>query len=54
MAVVKLKSFSNGLSAGGKIETPLQEMFWEAYYGSFTNKFGVHWVINYSKNDRTL
>lgn len=36
----------NALSAGGKIETPLQVMFWGAYYGSFADKFGVQWMVN--------
>ena len=34
------------LSVGGKIEMPLQDMFWGAYFGSFTDKFGVQWMIN--------
>lgn len=34
------------LSNGGKIEMPLQEMFWGAYYGSCTDKFGVQWMFN--------
>jgi PhnB protein len=42
----------NGLSAGGKIEMPLQDMFWGAYYGSFADKFGVQWMVNYDKNGR--
>jgi PhnB protein len=40
----------NGLSDGGKIEMPLQDMFWGAYYGSFTDKFGVQWMLNYNQN----
>ena len=40
----------NGLSADGKIEMPLQDMFWGAYYGSFADKFGVQWMVNYDKN----
>lgn len=40
----------NGLSAGGKIETPMQDMFWGAYYGAFADKFGIQWMINYDKN----
>ena len=36
------------LSAGGKIEMKLQEMFWGDYFGSFTDKFGVQWMINCS------
>jgi PhnB protein len=37
------------LSDGGKIEMPLQEMFWGGVFGSLTDKFGVHWMFNYSK-----
>jgi PhnB protein len=40
----------NGLSDGGKIEMPIQDMFWGAYWGSFTDKFGVQWMVNYEKN----
>jgi len=29
---------------------PLQDMFWGAYYGSFTDKFGVQWMVNFDKN----
>jgi len=39
----------NGLSAGGNIEMPLQDMFWGAYYGSFTDKFGIKWMVNYAE-----
>lgn len=34
------------LSDGGKITMPLQDTFWGAYYGSCTDKFGVHWMFN--------
>jgi uncharacterized glyoxalase superfamily protein PhnB/uncharacterized protein YndB with AHSA1/START domain len=36
-----------GLSAGGNITMPLQDMFWGAYYGSVTDKFGTNWMINF-------
>lgn len=36
------------LAAGGTITMPLQDMFWGAYYGSCTDKFGVQWMINIS------
>lgn len=39
----------NELSAGGKIEMPMQDMFWGAYFGSFTDKFGINWMLNYQK-----
>jgi PhnB protein len=35
-----------GLSAGGKVEMPMQDMFWGAYWGNFTDKFGTKWMIN--------
>jgi len=38
----------NALSAGGKIEMPIGDQPWGDYYGSFTDKFGVQWMINYS------
>jgi PhnB protein len=38
----------NGLSAGGKVEMPMEDMFWGDYFGSFEDKFGVKWMINIS------
>lgn len=37
----------NGLSAGGKITMPLEKTFWGAYFGMFTDKFGINWMVNY-------
>jgi uncharacterized glyoxalase superfamily protein PhnB/uncharacterized protein YndB with AHSA1/START domain len=37
----------NALSEGGKVEMPMQDMFWGAYFGSFTDKFGINWMVNY-------
>ncbi len=34
------------LSAGGKVGMEIQEMFWGAYFGSLTDKFGVQWMVN--------
>lgn len=36
----------NGLGAGGKVTMPLQDMFWGALWGSLTDRFGVHWMVN--------
>src|SRR5262249_99320 len=33
----------NGLSAGGEVTMPLNKTFWNAYFGMFTDKFGIHW-----------
>jgi len=40
------KRLFDGLSKGGKVTMDLQDMFWGAYYGSCTDKFGIQWMIN--------
>ncbi|AXY74895.1 VOC family protein [Paraflavitalea soli] len=42
----------NGLSAGGTVEMPIADMFWGAYYGSFTDKFGIKWMVNYDPQQK--
>lgn len=37
------------LSEGGKITMPLQDMFWGAYYGSCTDKYGIQWMVNFQQ-----
>ncbi len=39
----------NELSAGGKIEMPLQDMFWGAYFGHFTDKYGINWFVHHQE-----
>jgi len=34
------------LGEGGKVEIPLQVMFWGDYFGSLIDKFGVQWMFN--------
>lgn len=34
------------LSDGGTVQSPLQDMFWGAYWGSVTDRFGVQWMFN--------
>ncbi len=41
------------LSAGWEIEMPLEDQFWGDYYGSFTDKFGICWMVNYNKEYNT-
>jgi PhnB protein len=40
------KRLFKALSKGGKITTELADMFWGAYYGSCTDKFGIQWMFN--------
>lgn len=36
----------DGLAKGGQVTMELQEVFWDAYFGSLVDKFGVNWLIN--------
>lgn len=48
-----LTRYFNGLAVGGKIDMPLAKQFWGDIFGELTDKFGVHWMVNISKNDAT-
>ncbi len=37
----------NGLSEGGQVTMPMEVTFWGAYFGMFTDKFGVNWMVNF-------
>jgi PhnB protein len=34
------------LAEGGKVEMPLQDMFWGAYFGLLVDRFGTRWMFN--------
>jgi PhnB protein len=34
------------LSNGGKVGMALEKMFWGAYFGSITDKYGIQWMFN--------
>jgi PhnB protein len=36
------------LSAGGAVEMPIANQPWGDYYGSFKDKFGIPWMVNYA------
>ncbi len=42
------KRLFDALSAGGKVEQPIKDEFWGAYFGMFADKFGTRWMINYT------
>ena len=37
----------NGLSVDGFIEIPLSESPWGSFFGMFTDKFGIQWMIDF-------
>ncbi len=40
------------LSEGGRVEMPLQDMFWGDYFGSCIDRFGVCWMFNCEYKNR--
>ena len=40
----------NSLSAGGDLVMPMADTFWDAYFGMFTDKFGVNWMVSFEHN----
>lgn len=46
----EINVFFNNLATEGKINEPLQQSFWGATFGSLTDKFGIHWMFNHTKN----
>ncbi len=49
-SIAEADKLFNGLSAGGKITMPLNKTFWGAYFGMFTDKFGIQWMVNHDEN----
>ncbi|MES2796562.1 MAG: SRPBCC domain-containing protein [Bacteroidota bacterium] len=43
------KRIFEALSEGGTISMPLDDTFWGAYYGSFRDKYGINWMLNYAE-----
>ena len=46
----EINRFYKKLSEGGKATYPLHDTFWGALFGGLTDKFGNHWLLNYTKN----
>lgn len=40
------------LSEGGNVMMPLQDTFWGAFFGMWTDKFGVNWMVNHDDPDK--
>ncbi len=40
------------LSPGGRVVMAMQETFWGSYYGMFSDKFGISWMINLDIQDQ--
>lgn len=40
----------NGLSAGGKIEFPIDNSPWGSYFGMLRDKYGIEWMVDFDPN----
>lgn len=43
----------NGLSDGGQVEYPIADSPWGSYFGSFRDKYGIEWMIDFNPNTAT-
>ncbi len=41
-----------GLSEGGKVTMPMSNTFWGDYFGMFTDKFGINWMVSFNSNQQ--
>ena len=39
----------NGLSVGGTVEVPMSNSPWATHFGMFRDKYGIEWIIEFSK-----
>ena len=39
-----------GLSADGMVTMPMNQTFWGDYFGMFTDKFGINWMISFANS----
>ena len=46
------KKLFDALSKGGKVTMELKDMFWGAYYGSCTDKYGINWMFNFPQKKK--
>lgn len=46
----KCDEYCARLSEGGIVKMPMQDTFWGAYFGAWTDKFGINWMVNFQTN----
>jgi len=40
------------LSKDGKITMPINKTFWDSYFGSLIDKYGINWMVGFDSPDR--
>lgn len=46
----ELRTCYERLAAGGKATYPPEHTFWGSLFGGLTDKFGYHWLLQYSRS----
>ena len=49
-SVAEITTLYAQLSTDGEATQPLAETFWDAIFGSLIDKFGIHWLLNFDRN----
>lgn len=44
----EIETLFNKLSQEGKVIQPLADTFWGAHFGMLIDKYGIHWMLNYT------
>lgn len=47
-SIEEAEELFNQLSEDGEIQMPLMETEWAEKYGDFIDRFGIHWMVNYT------
>jgi PhnB protein len=50
----EIQSWYEQLKDGGTVGMELQETFWSKLYGQVTDKFGIHWQLNYDNGEMAM
>ena len=43
----------NGLSAGAKVEMPIQDSPWGSYFGMLRDKYGFEWMVDFDQSRKS-
>ncbi len=46
-SIEEVDDFAKALKEGGTVTMPNQDVFWGAYFGMVTDKFGINWMFNF-------
>lgn len=46
----EVNTLFDSFSQGAKITMPVADQFWNARFGTLTDKFGINWMFNHERN----